>query len=212
MASGTSTIRTLFRELFKFYGPQGWWPARTPFEMMVGAILTQNTAWRNVERAVENIRKCLTPEGILECQDLEERIRPAGFYRQKAERLRRLSSFLLEHPFEVLSKLSTDKLREMLLSIKGIGKETADSILLYAFGRAVFVVDKYTYRLFTRVGIWTGPFDYEAIRELVEEEIRKVEELKEFHALIVEHSKRFCKKQPLCRSCPLRGLCAKRPF
>ena len=207
VASGTNTIRTLFRRLYEFYGRQGWWPAETPFEVMVGAILTQNTAWRNVEMAIKNIKQCMTPEGILKCPDLEERIRPAGFYRQKAERLRALSRFLLEHPMEELAKLPTGKLREMFLAIKGIGKETADSILLYAFGRPVFVVDKYTYRLFVRFGIWKERFDYERIRRLVEKEIRTVEELKEFHALIVEHAKRFCRKRPLCKECPLREFC-----
>jgi len=219
----------IYKRLLKYFGPQGWWPVdweyhkrnKTDwrFEVIIGAILTQNTRWRNVEKALENLKK----EVRLDCREilnlgverLSKIIRPVGFYRIKAERLLNFCKFLCEKydcNLDKLKSLNLEELREELLSIKGIGKETADSILLYAFGRAVFVVDKYTYRLFTRVGIWTGPFDYEAIRELVEEEIRKVEELKEFHALIVEHSKRFCKKQPLCRSCPLRGLCAKRPF
>lgn len=210
VVSGINTIKILFRRLLDFYGPQGWWPADNPFEMMVGAILTQNTTWRNVEKAIKNIKECLTPKGILECLDLEERVRPTGFYRQKAERLRELSSFLLEHPFDELAKIPTNQLRKLLLSIKGVGKETADSILLYAFERPIFVVDKYTYRLFLRAGIWEGPFDYEGIRHLVEKEIRTVEELKEFHALIVEHSKQFCRKRPLCENCPIKDICQKK--
>ncbi len=94
-----------------------------------------------------------------------------------------------------------------MLSIKGVGRETADSILLYAFGRPVFVVDKYTHRIFSRLGLWNGPFDYEGIREFVESEMKDVEELKEFHALLVEHAKRYCKKKPLCEGCPLNDVC-----
>ncbi len=171
--------------------------------------MTQNTAWKNVERAIDNLKRAgpLTPEFIVSLphEKLRELIRPAGFYNQKAERLRAVSEMILRYGgMERLSTFTTRRLRDVLLSVKGIGKETADSILLYAFGRPVFVVDKYTYRLFTRIGIWEGSFDYEGIREMVEGEIRDVEEMKEFHALIVEHSKRFCRKRPNCSLCPLR--------
>ena len=208
----TITIRNLYQSLLSFYGPQGWWPAETPFEVIVGAILTQNTAWRNVEKAISNLKKenCLTPERILSCPEekLKELIRPVGFYNQKAQRLKEVSRFIVEHGgLEKLSKIPTNELRKMLLSLKGIGRETADSILLYAFERPVFVVDKYTHRIFTRLGLWNGPFDYERIRELVEREIRNVSDLKEFHALLVEHAKRYCRKNPLCDECPLRSAC-----
>ncbi len=208
----TITIRRLLDLLLELYGPQGWWPAETRFEVIVGAILTQNTAWKNVEKAIANLKRegCLTPDRILSCPEerLKELIRPAGFYNQKAARLKEVSRFLLEHGgLEGLDVLPTEELRSLLLSIKGIGRETADSILLYAFDRPVFVVDRYTYRIFTRLGIWKGPFDYEGIRELVEKEIKDVKELQEFHALLVEHAKRYCRKKPLCNDCPLNQLC-----
>ncbi len=203
-------ITHLYRLLKDHYGEQHWWPADTPFEVAVGAILTQNTSWKNVEKAIYNLKKhnCITPERILQCKELEELIKPAGFYRQKAERLKNIASFFLRKDID---KMSTEKLREELLNIKGVGKETADSILLYAFDRPVFVVDKYTYRLFVRLGVWKGRFDYEGIRNLVEREIKDVGDLKEFHALIVEHSKRICKKKPLCNECFI-GQCPRIPF
>lgn len=208
----TITIRRLLDLLLDLYGPQGWWPAETRFEVIVGAVLTQNTAWKNVEKAIDNLKRenCLTPERILSCPEerLKELIRPAGFFNQKAERLKAISKFILDHGgLEELDKVPTNELRNLLLSVKGVGKETADSILLYAFYRPVFVVDKYTYRIFARLGIWEGPFDYEGIRKLVEEEIKDVKELQEFHALLVEHAKRYCRKKPLCDDCPINHLC-----
>ncbi|NPA86637.1 MAG: endonuclease III domain-containing protein [Candidatus Diapherotrites archaeon] len=205
-------MSTIFKRLLDHFGPQGWWPAETPFEVMVGAILTQNTSWKNVERAIENLKNagCLTPERITSCplNELRELIKPAGFYNQKALYLKELSRFLLDHPLEELATLPTHELRRLLLSIKGIGKETADSILLYVFNRPVFVADRYSHRVFSRLGIWRGPYRYEEIRSLVEEEMKDPEELKEFHALVVELAKNYCRPQPRCDACPLKDLCS----
>ena len=206
-------IYPIYHRLLETYGPQGWWPAETPFEIVVGAILTQNTAWKNVEKAIENLKRanCLTPEKILNCPEerLKELIRSVGFYNQKTERLKIISHFILDSGgIERLRREPLHLLREKLLSLKGIGRETADSILLYALDKPIFVVDAYTYRIFTRLGIWEGPFDYEGIRSLVEEEISTVPDLKEFHALLVEHAKRHCRKKPICEGCPLKEVCA----
>jgi len=209
------SIAELYEVLLKAYGEQNWWPAKTPFEVCVGAVLTQNTNWRNVEKAIENLKRenLLTPEAILSCPDekLRELIKPAGFFRQKAEYLKNLSRFIVENGgIEELKKRKREELRRELLKVKGIGRETADSILLYALDKPSFVVDAYTKRLFYRVRITeTESLSYETVKRLVEEEIPPVEEnigvYRELHALIVEHSKRLCRKSPLCSRCFLQG-------
>jgi len=207
------SIRELYERLLSFYGPQDWWPAETSFEVVVGAILTQNTAWRNVEKAIANLKEecILDPESILKTPDdvLRELIRPAGFYNQKLQRLKAVCKLIVDYGgLENLFSLSLDELRSVLLSVKGIGPETADAIILYAANKPTFVVDRYTHRIFTRLGIWQGDYDYESIKKLVETEIPpNVSVYKEFHALIDEHAKRICRKKPLCDSCPLKDVC-----
>ncbi len=212
-----SSVIEVYNKLLKFYGKQNWWPAETPFEVCVGAILTQNTSWKNVEKALENLKelKLLSPEAILKAdkETLETAIRPAGFFRQKASYLKSFSDFLMEEGgFEKLKRERTQTLRKKLLSIKGIGRETADSILLYALEKPSFVVDAYTKRLFYRIGITDSEsISYEYLKSLVEGQIPPLEEnieiYKEFHALIVVHCKEKCRRKPKCQECPLRKDC-----
>jgi endonuclease-3 related protein len=192
-----------------------WWPADSPFEVVVGAILTQNTAWRNVEYAIANLRaaEALTPKALcfLPRTALEELIRPAGFFRQKAERLQLFAVYLLEQksgdlPGWLAGPL--DQVRSELLLHKGIGSETADSILLYAGHRPTFVVDAYTRRIFTRLGLLRGPESYQQIRALFMDHLPPDALLfNEYHALIVQHAKTFCRKTPRCAGCPLQRMC-----
>jgi endonuclease-3 related protein len=193
-------------------GRQEWWHMERgfsppQFEVCVGAILTQNTNWRNVERALHLMKeKGLTsPEGIISVsqRELEEAVRPSGFYKQKADRLKALSSFI--EGFGGFSGFSEKVTRDGLLKLKGIGPETADSMLLYALNRPVFVIDAYTRRIFTRLG-FPEQKGYEEWRALFEKSLPKDAQLyKEFHALIVEHAKRLCRKEPACRECFLKG-------
>ena len=202
----------IYNRMLERLGRQNWWPADTPFEVCVGAILTQNTNWKNVEKAIKNLKKskALSPEAIasMPLDRLEELVRPSGFYKQKARRLKDFSQWLVEKGgIGSLSLIDTDTLREELLSIKGIGPETADSILLYALNRPVFVVDAYTYRIFTRHGIVDEDVDYNELQALFMENLpHDVELFKEYHALIVVVGKSFCKRRPLCGGCPLEGL------
>lgn len=207
------SLMNMYSRLFSFFGPQNWWPAETPFEVMIGAILTQNTNWRNVEKAIENLKK----EGLLSVSELYKipeqmlayLIRPAGYYKIKAKRVKNLISHIMENyggNVERFFSLDTGALRGVLLSIKGIGRETADSILLYAAKRPVFVVDAYTHRILKRHNIIWDEVSYEDMQELFMKNLPHDEALfNEFHALIVETGKHFCRKKPLCSSCPLNG-------
>ena len=207
------TLRQLYRRLFDRYGPQGWWPAETPFEVMVGAVLTQNAAWSNVERAIANLKAVdlLDPEAILalDPQRLAELIRPSGYFNVKARRLAALCRWFVERGgLGPLGVMETGPLREALLSVKGVGPETADDILLYAFHRPVFVVDAYTRRLFSRVGHDVGDHPYDILRLWIEARVpREVKVYNEYHALIVRHAKEHCRKRPLCEGCPLEKAC-----
>ena len=196
-------------------GPMHWWPAQTPFEVIVGAILTQSTAWANVERAIANLRAAdlLTPAALLRvrAQRLAELVRPSGYFRQKAKKLKAFVRFLqnvYEGSLERMFEAPTAKLREQLLAVHGIGPETADSILLYAGNHPVFVVDAYTHRIFSRHGITGGMPDYEAVRTMFESSLpRRPKLFNEYHALIVNTGKNWCrKKAPQCDDCPLRPL------
>ena len=208
-------LSDIFDRLAAHYGPLHWWPAETPFEVVVGAILTQNTNWRNVERAIAHLRAAgaLTPERLLGLPraELEKLIRPAGFFRQKAERLQLFAAHLFARCGGDLAALlagDLDAVRRDLLALKGIGPETADSILLYAGGRPSFVVDAYTRRLFTRLRLLRGDESYEVIRLLFMDTLPADPDLfNEYHALIVEHCKTLCRKTPLCPECPLLALC-----
>lgn len=205
----------LYQRLLTAYGPQGWWPAQTPFEMALGAILTQNTAWTNVERAIANLRQAdaLTPAGLRALPDgaLEQLIRPSGFFNQKAARIRTLVAELDARWQGELLQLLAQPLtvaRAELLALPGIGPETADSILLYAGGHPTFVVDAYTRRLGERLGVLDGGEGYEAVRHLFMDELPADAPMyNEYHALIVHHAKVYCRKTPLCADCPLLRDC-----
>lgn len=194
--------KELYCEFLSYYGPQHWWPGEG-FEIPIGAILTQNTSWNNVEKALANLRKhnLLSPARILECDIafLKKQIISAGYYNQKAAYLRNLSHFWLTHPSPT---------REQLLSVKGIGPETADSILLYLLDRPEFVVDIYTVRISNRLGFDNSP-KKKYWKQFYEQELEAdVQLFNEFHALFVVHAKTFCKKKPLCHSCFLQEKCA----
>ena len=203
----------IYHCLFETYGPQEWWPGETPLEIMIGAVLTQNTAWSNVERAIVNLKEdgLLTLEALLQLTpaELAERIRPAGYFNVKARRLLSLCRFLADNP--VVERLPLAVLRERLLGVHGIGPETADDILLYAFERPVFVIDAYTRRLFSRLGLVEARVSYETLRRGFEQALGPQTGLyNEFHALIVHHAKSSCRTRPQCATCCLRGMCKQR--
>jgi len=212
-----ATIRQLYPRLLEAYGPQHWWPADSPFEVCIGAILTQNTSWTNVERAIAALKQAdaLTPSRLLARTDeeLHTLIRPAGFFRQKAQRLRAFCTFVQEHGgLAALATRHTAELRERLLAIHGIGPETADSMLLYAWQRPVFVIDAYTRRLMSRLGCTPATIGYDALQALFHHALPKeVPLFNEYHALIVAHAKRHCRSRPRCTSCPLRDICQAAP-
>jgi endonuclease-3 related protein len=206
-------LRQVFDLLLETHGRQEWWPGDTPFEVMVGAILTQNTAWSSVELAMANLKdaKVLQQQRILDLpiDELGQLIRPSGYFNQKAKRLHNLCCFLEENGGEDgLSRVDTATLRDMLLSINGIGPETADDILLYALERPVFVVDAYTRRIFSRLGMLQGDEGYEAIRSGFEQALGPDTEMfNEYHALIVLHGKETCQTKPHCDQCSLSVIC-----
>ena len=207
--SGTR-LKQIYQELFESHGPQHWWPGDSPFEIMLGAVLTQNTAWPNVERAIDNLKSdaLLEPHAILQLSqdELAAALRPSGYFNIKAKRLQALCRFLLENP--ELDQLDDLELRERFLRVHGIGPETADDILLYAFDRPVFVIDAYTRRLFSRLGLVAGKPDYETLRFNFEQALDADAGLfNEYHALIVHHAKQVCRIKPVCVNCCLRFLC-----
>ncbi len=208
-------VLQLFKVLQNHYGPCNWWPAETPFEVVVGAILTQNTNWNNVETAITNLRQAnaLTANAIIQLprNDLEQLIRPSGFFRQKAERLKLFCQYLDNHyqgKLQQFLQQDINPLRKELLALKGIGPETADSILLYAGQLPSFVVDAYTIRLLSRLDILTGTEKYPQIREFFMDNLpTDVQLYNEYHALIVNHCKKFCRKRPICDNCPCQTFC-----
>jgi endonuclease-3 related protein len=205
-------LMEMFDLMLNHFGPQDWWPAETALEVMVGAVLTQNTNWKNVEKAIENLKdKDLlsvvnlnaTPSG-----ELAQLIRPAGYYNIKSKRLKNLMNFIAERYQEDLSMFmeeDTQKLREGLLSVNGVGPETADSILLYAASRPVFVIDAYTYRILYRHGMISEEHaTYDVLQDLFMDHLTEDASLfNEFHALIVQTGKHYCKRRPICDHCPL---------
>ena len=210
----TVRLQEVYQRLFSAFGPQHWWPGESPFEVMVGAVLVQNTAWKNVEKAIDNLRQAdlLEPRPLyqLPVERLEELIRPAGYFRLKARRLRHLLVFLVEqYGASVEAMFQTDRhtLREQLLLVHGIGPETADSILLYAAAQPVFVVDTYTHRMMARHGWIEFEADYHSIQEHFNCNLEEdVELYNEFHALIVRLGHLHCRKTPKCENCPLAEL------
>jgi endonuclease-3 related protein len=205
-------LHDYYHALFAKHGPQNWWPGRTRFEIIVGAILVQNTSWSNVERAIVALRRerLLTPARIerVPHTKLARLIRSSGYFRQKARKLKAFVRFLRKNYAGSLTRMfraPTDELREQLLTVHGIGPETADSMLLYAGGHAVFVVDAYTRRVLERHGLVHEKATYEEIRRLFENSLpERVSLFNEYHALIVHTGKHFCKlRAPLCSGCPL---------
>jgi len=207
-------LTEIYRLLFDRFGPQHWWPGQDPFEIITGAILTQNTNWSNVEKAIANLKSagCLSPEKLyhLDISQIAEFIRPAGYYNIKAKRLKNFINRLFDSyngKLTNLESLDTGQLRAELLAIKGIGYETADSILLYAFERPVFVVDAYTARIVFRHKLIEPDADYEQLRELFQSNLPQDTQLfNEYHALLVKVGKEFCKPKARCPGCPLEKL------
>ena len=208
------TLTEIYQLLYDAFGPQHWWPGETPFEIITGAILTQNTNWTNVEKAIKNLKSAeyLTPAGLhhIDISQLAEVIRPAGYYNIKAKRLKNFVNWLFDSYNGEIANLQiveTGRLRAELLAIKGIGRETADSILLYALGRPVFVVDAYTARITMRHELIDPDADYEQLRELFESNLPEdVKLFNEYHALLVKAGKEFCRTKARCSSCPLEKL------
>jgi len=208
-------LQNIFSRLQNHFGPQHWWPGDSPFEIMVGAILTQNTNWRNVEKAIINLKEAgllsLTALSSMPEEELAEYIRPAGYYTIKAGRLQNLFAMINEQwdgDLDYLLQQPAEVLREHLLSVKGIGPETADSMVLYAAEQPVFVVDAYTHRILCRHDVIPEEYGYFEIQELFMDNLEEDTRLfNEFHALLVQVGKHFCKKStPKCAHCPLSGV------
>jgi endonuclease-3 related protein len=213
--SMAASMQDVFDRLFERYGPQNWWPGESPFEILVGAVLVQNTAWRNVEKAITNLRE----SGVLDAkklyalpvEELAELIRPAGYYRVKAQRLRNLLRLLVEEfegSLEAMFSTPPDELRRTLLAVHGVGPETADAILLYVGNVPSFVADSYAHRVLARHGWIDFEADYHAIKDYFEENLPSDPRLyNEFHALLIRVGKDYCKSsEPKCEGCPLEPL------
>ncbi len=205
----------IYQKLYQAFGPQHWWPGDTPFEIAAGAILTQNTNWGNVEKAIQNLKKqSALSAGIIHkmpAKKLAELIRPAGYFNVKANRLKSFVNFFMNDYHGSIKRMKgedTYALREKLLTINGIGSETADSILLYALKKPVFVIDAYTKRVLSRHGIMEHEKSYDEFQQLFHSSLKKdVRLFNEYHALFVRAGKTFCKrKKPLCEDCPLYNL------
>jgi endonuclease-3 related protein len=208
-------LKNIHQRLADAYGLQYWWPAEEPFEVMVGAILTQSAAWRNVEKAIANLKAAgaLSPQAIrrLPVSELAQIIRPCGYYNVKALKLKALVEWLRNQCSDDLNRLfasDTDSLRKQLLSIHGIGPETADSILLYAAGKPAFVIDAYTRRIIDRIGLAPEGNSYDSYQRLFMDNLAAdVGFFNEYHALLVKLAKDACRKKPLCRRCCLNDIC-----
>jgi endonuclease-3 related protein len=213
--TGVGRLLDAYECLLRYYGPQHWWPAETRFEIIVGAILTQSVAWSNVEKAIANLKaaQALNPAVLdaLSVDELAWLIRPAGYYNAKARKIKAFVAYLREHyqyDLDVLFTKEVDALRNELLAIHGIGPETADSIVLYAAGKAVFVVDAYTRRLASRLGLVSNDISYGDLQAAFENNLpHQTPIFQEYHALIVRHAKLICRKIPLCEACPLLSMC-----
>jgi len=202
----------IYQKLYLAFGPQRWWPGKTPFEIMAGAILTQNTNWTNVEKAVINLKRSRLLSAVRlyrsSVAKIARLIRPSGYYNIKAKRLKAFLDFLFKHYQGNIRKMSladTLKLRQQLLMVNGIGEETADSILLYALNKPIFVVDAYTKRILSRHGLVKGDSSYQEVQNFFMKNLKnKVKLFNEYHALLVRLGKDFCfKTNPRCKDCPL---------
>jgi endonuclease-3 related protein len=213
--SVAQALLNIYRRLLAHYGPQHWWPAEEPFEVIVGAILTQSAAWGNVEKAIANLRasNALSPKALrqLSTPKLAKLVRPCGYYNAKALKLKSFTYWLGNHYDYDLDRLfasNVDELRQQLLSINGIGQETADSIILYAADKPIFVVDAYTRRIISRIGLAPAKNSYADYQALFMENLPPDAKLfNEYHALLVYLGKKVCRPQPLCPQCCLSELC-----
>jgi len=211
----SQALEDIYQQLMARYGPQHWWPAQEPFEVIVGAILTQSAAWRNVEKAITNLKvaEVLSPKALrqLSLSELATLIHPCGYYNAKARKLKSFVHWLGEYYHDSLSEFfanNTDRLRQQLLSIYGIGEETADSILLYAAHKPVFVIDAYTRHIVNRVGLAPDRNGYAAYQALFMDNLPTDAQLfNEYHALLVRLAKDICRKTPKCPACCLNNLC-----
>jgi len=209
-----SELMRIYDRLYSAFGPQHWWPGDTPFEIAVGAILTQNTNWGNVEKAIENLKreKALSARVIhkMPHEKLSRLIKPAGYFNIKAKRLKAFVDFLMKDYGGSLKRMENEDMhliREKLLNVNGIGPETADSIILYALEKPIFVIDAYTKRVLSRHGIIDHDESYERFQRLFHSSLKPdVRLFNEYHALFVRVGKTFCKPQPLCDACPLNGI------
>lgn len=206
-------LKLIYQKLYSCFGPQHWWPAQTPFEVMAGAILTQNTNWSNVEKALNNLKqnKVLTAQKLnsLSRIKLAKLIKSTGYYNIKAERLKKFLNFFFKiyrGSLQKMSRVKTGVLRQQLLSVNGIGPETADSILLYAIKKPVFVIDAYTKRIMARHRLIPEDSTYDYVQNLFMQNMKKdVKLFNEYHALLVRLGKEFClKNKPRCEICPLK--------
>lgn len=207
-------LMNIYGALYKFYGPQGWWPGDSRLEIIVGAILTQNTAWVNVEKAIKNLKAAGAFNSIEKISGINKKklahlIRPAGYYNVKSERLKNLIKFFIHYgpSFRRCSSQKTSNFRQDLLSVNGVGPETCDSILLYAFNRPMFVVDAYTRRIFARHKFFDKSADYTDIQRFFMDNLPRSTRLyNEYHALIVSLAKDFCRTRPECSGCPINHI------
>jgi endonuclease-3 related protein len=203
----------IYESLLERFGPQHWWPADSPFEVMVGAVLTQNTNWTNVEKAIEALKSagCLEPLAMLGLppEELSRLIQPSGYFRIKERRLRSLVRWFVDRydaDLNRLERVATEALRQELLAVHGVGPETADSILLYALDRPQFVVDAYTHRILQRHGWLQGGESYDAVQQMMTSHLKPdVALYNEYHALIVRLGKEHCRPKPLCAGCVLEA-------
>jgi endonuclease-3 related protein len=208
-------LTDIYRRLLDRFGPQHWWPAEEPFEVIVGAILTQSAAWGNVEKAMANLKKAEALSSAklrrLPLPKLAKMVHPCGYYNAKALKLKSFAFWLGNHYDDDLDRLfavDTDDLRQQLLSVHGIGRETADSILLYAAGKPVFVVDAYTRRILSRIGLVPGKDSYGGYQAFFMKHLpADVAMFNEYHALLVRLGKDFCRRRPLCLQCCLNDMC-----
>jgi endonuclease-3 related protein len=215
MRENTSKVlKEIYQKLYAYFGPQYWWPGETPFEVIVGAILTQNTSWNNVKKAIDNLKqgKLLNPSALkkINIRRLAKLIRASGYYNQKAKKLKNFINFLFRDYQGNLSKMLKQELfslRQELLSVNGIGPETADSIILYAANKPIFVVDAYTKRILSRHNLIKEEADYAKIQQMFMESLRPDAKLfNEYHALFVKLGKDTCKAKPHCAGCLLKDL------
>jgi endonuclease-3 related protein len=207
-------LMEIYSKLYQAYGPRHWWPGDTSFEVMVGAILTQNTSWRNVEKVIQKLKRkgVLNPRGMhhLKKSQLAPLIKSSGYYRIKTDRLKFFIDFFFEEYDGNVKKMGRERLgvlREKLLGVKGIGPETADSILLYGLRKPIFVVDAYTKRILSRHGLISEKASYEEVQKFFMNHLPMDEKLfNEYHALLVHLGKTVCKKIPRCDICPIKGI------